>query len=227
MDSIAVGDSPESVRILIADRDPIFRVDLRSLLEAEDAFQVVAEAANGIEAVRLTCHLKPDILLLDVSMPRREALWALRKLAASSSNVRTIIVAPRSGRSRIIDGIRLGACAAVARESVANSAALAIRKVMGGECWVEQDFINDLFKALQKSSRSTRAATKPHNESGLTAREREITEKIMAGRTNSDVARELSLSVNTLKHHLSKIFRKLGVSNRVQLTLLARDRDTV
>jgi len=210
-------DSPKSVRILIADGDPIFRVNLRTLLEADRGFRVVAEAANGAEAVRLARHLKPDILLLDVFMPRREALWVLRKLAASSLDVHTIVLAPRNGRSRIIDGIRLGACGAVTKESAANSVDAIIRKVMVGECCVEQEFINDLVKAIQKPLRRIGVVSRRPNEPSLTAREREIVEQIMAGRTNKAIAQELSLNLNTLKHQLTGIFRKLGVSNRVQL----------
>jgi DNA-binding NarL/FixJ family response regulator len=187
------------------------------LLEAEQGFLVVAEAANGVEAVRLARHLKPDILLLDIFMPRREALWVLRKLAASSLDVRKIVLAPRNGRSRIIDGIRLGACGAVTKESAEDSIVTTVRKVMVGECWVEQEFINDLVKAIQKPPRRIRVVSKGRNESYLTGREQEIVEQVMAGRANKDIARELSLNLNTLKHQLTGIFRKLGVSNRAQL----------
>lgn len=187
---------------------------------------MVAEAADGVEAVRLACHLKPDILLLDVSMPRHQALRVLRKLAACSLSLRTILLAPRSEECQIIEGIRLGACGAVAKESAAASIVSAIRKVIVGDYWVEKEIVRELVKAFQKPLRTVRLANKVQTDPRLNARQRRIVQDILAGRANRDIARDLSLSVNTVKHELTTIFHKLGVSNRLQLALFARDRGT-
>jgi DNA-binding NarL/FixJ family response regulator len=218
----AAGVSParvtEVTRILIADDHPIFRDGLRMLLETQREFRVVGEAADGEEAIRLARELKPDVLLLDLAMPRCPGLDVLREMGRFSTPVRTIILTAAIDSSEIGQAIRLGARAVVLKHSATQVLFECVHTVMAGRYWVASENVSDLMQALSKllPSRGTEDKT-----FGLTARELEIIAAVVAGYTNKDIAQKFSISEHTVKNHLTNIFDKLGVSNRLELTLYA------
>jgi len=209
-----------TVRILIADDHPIFRQGLRMLLEAEPGFQVVGEGRDGIEAVRLTRELGPDILLLDVAMPRADGLEALRELSASPTSTRVILLAAAIDRANIVRALQYGARGVVLKESATEVLLKGIRGVMAGQYWVGHEQVSHLVAALRGLMSEVEPEASPQTF-GLTEREIEIVAAITAGHVNKYIAEKLMISEKTVKHHLTNIFDKLGVSNRLELALFA------
>lgn len=209
----------EPIRILIADDHPIVRDGLRRLLETEPDFQVVGQAADGREAVKLVRDVQPDILLLDLSMPRLPGLEVLRELSDSASPVRTILLAAAIEKEQIVEALQMGARGVVLKESATQLLFKGIRTVMAGQFWVGREKVSDLVAALRGLVAS--GGEKPDKNFGLTRRELEIVATIVAGYTNRDIAQKFSLSEDTVKHHLTHIFDKLGVSSRLELAMFA------
>lgn len=210
----------QSIRILIADDHAIFRDGLRRLLEAEPGLRVIGEAADGEEAVQLARELKPDILLLDLAMPRTPGLEALRELGAAATPVRTLLLTAAIERPQILEALQLGARGVVMKESATQLLLKGIRAVMEGQYWVGQDSVSDLVATLRDLSPDTPDDHRK-NKFRLTPRELEIVSAIVAGYNNRDIAQKFAISEQTVKHHLTNIFDKLGVSSRLELALFA------
>jgi two-component system nitrate/nitrite response regulator NarL len=215
-------ESPVDIDIVIADDHPIFREGLRKLLEVEPGMRVVGEAANGAEAVRVVRQLKPKILLLDLSMPEAPGLVALRELGESGIQTATIILSAAIEREQVVEALQLGARGIVLKHSALQVLLKSIRTVCNGEYWVGHESVSDLIGAL-RGLKPSFSAPRASQDFGLTARERQVIALILDGYTNKDLARKLEISENTAKHHLTNIFNKLGVSNRLELVLFAVD----
>jgi len=215
-----VAEAAPAIRILIADDHCIFRAGLKRLLEGEPGFTVVGEAADGNEAVRLVEQLRPDILLLDLAMPRMPGLEVLREPAVRAARVRTILLTAAIDRTEIVKALQLGASGVVLKESATELLFKSIRSVMAGQHWIGRDSVSDLVAALRSFVEA--APEKPSRERfGLTPRELEITSAVVAGFSNREIARKFVLSEDTVKHHLTNIFDKVGASNRLELALFA------
>ena len=212
-----MSDTHARIRVVMADDHQIFRAGLRRLLETEPDFEVVGEAGDGEEAVRITRQLKPDILLLDVSMPRMTGLEALREL---EGDVKTILLTASLATNEIVTALQVGARGIVRKESATQVLFKSIRCVANGEYWVERESVKDLVQTLRQLVTKSEAAAK-QARFNLTAREMEILAAVVAGCSNKEIARQFKLSENTVKHHVSNIFDKMGVSTRVELALAA------
>jgi two-component system nitrate/nitrite response regulator NarL len=206
----------KQIRIVIADDHPLLREGLKAVLASDPRMQVVGEAEDGDDAVRLVDSLRPDVLLLDMSMPRQTGLDTLRALAAKSRPARVIVLTASIDRAELVEAIHLGARGVVMKQSGVPQLAIAIRGVMAGELWVGRDVIGDLRQHPPPPAPEARAP-----KTRLTKRERQVVGKVMGGCTNRDIARELGITEDTAKRHLTHIFDKLGVSNRLELALYA------
>ena len=211
----------QPIRIVIADDHPIFRDGLRRLLEAEPDLKVVGEASDGAEAVKLTRQFKPDILLLDLAMPRHPGLEALRDLSTGGSNsVRVILLTAAAEKNQIVEALQLGARGVVLKDSATQLLLKSIYTVMAGEYWVGRESVSNLVQYLRTLVQSSGEDAR-QKKFGLTPRELEIVSAVVAGYSNKEIAEYFKISEDTVKHHLSNIFDKLGVSTRLELALFA------
>ena len=212
----------QPTRILIADDHPIFRDGLRRLLETEPDLKVIGEACDGAEAVRLAKQFKPDILLLDLAMPRHPGLEALREMSSASNQnaVRVILLTAAAEKAQIVEALQLGARGVVLKDSATQLLLKAIHTVMAGEYWVGRESVSNLVQYLRTLVQSSGEEAR-QKKFGLTPRELEIVSAVVAGYSNKETAEYFKISEDTVKHHLSNIFDKLGVSTRLELALFA------
>jgi two-component system nitrate/nitrite response regulator NarL len=214
-------DRKGPIRLVIADDHPIFRDGLRRLLEAEPDMKVIGEAKDGAEAVKLARQLKPDIMLLDLAMPKHPGLEALRELSDGGSNsVRVILLTAAAEKNQIVEALQLGARGVVLKDSATQLLLKAIHTVMAGEYWVGREAVSNLVQYLRDLVQAS-AETSKQKKFGLTPRELEIISAVVAGFANKEIAEYFKISEDTVKHHLSNIFDKLGVSTRLELALFA------
>lgn len=202
-----------TIRIVIADDHAIFRDGLKRLLATQDDFRIVGEAADGKEAIGLAASLKPDILLLDLAMPRVPGMEVLRELAQQEVAVRTILLTAAIQPFAVTSALQLGARGIVLKASPPELLLRSIRAVHEGQFWVGSEAVTAWARTGQPSSSGF----------GLTTREVEIIAAIKEGNSNREIASKLAISEETVKRHLSNIYGKLGVSSRLELAVLASE----
>ena len=216
----------QCVRIIIADDHPVFRHGLRMLLQAELDMKVVGEAADGAEAVRLARELKPDVLMLNLAAEEAASSEVLQQITDFSPPIRTILFTVAAKRQQIVQALQLGVRGVVLEDESTQTVIQSIRMVMAGKYWIARENISDLVQVLRGSQKRSRNETKRMNRR-LSARELQIVSAVVTGCMNRDIAQKFSLSEDTVKHHLTNIFDKLGVSNRLELAILALSRGLV
>src|SRR5205823_1402493 len=188
---------PQPVRILIADDHPIFRDGLKRLLESEREFKVVGEACDGVDAVKLVRELKPEILLLDLAMPRRAGLEALREMGSEPLSARVILLTAAAEKDQIVEALQLGARGVVLKDSATQILLKSIRAVMNGEYWVGRESVTNLVQYL-RTLVAPSAAYPQRNKYRLTPRELEIVSTVVAGYANKEIAQYFKISEDTV-----------------------------
>jgi two-component system, NarL family, nitrate/nitrite response regulator NarL len=206
--------------VLIADDDPIVRQAVRSVLEVSGGFKVVEEAEDGKMAVELVEENHPDILLLDLLMPNLPGLEALRAITTAGSEVRTVLLCSAISTKQVLEALQLGARGVVLKKKVAELIT-ALEVVMRGQYWIESHSVSNVVQVVQQLAAANHHPSQPQNRFGLTARETEIISFITQGCMNRDIANSLSITEETVKRHLTNIFNKVGMSNRLELALFA------
>jgi len=216
-----MSDLDQGVRIIIADAHPMFRDALRDLLEQQSEFKVVGEASDGGEVIEKVKQLNPDLLLLDFAMPQISWLEVLRSLSTLPVQVRTIVLANAIERFQVFEALKFGARGVILKDVATPLLFKGIRAVLAGEYWVAHGDVAELIDSLRNGNPASPLQTSSGKGSHLTQRELEIVSAIVEGCTNKDIAQTLSLSEQTVKHHLTSIYAKLGVSNRLELAFYA------
>lgn len=211
--------APTPIKVVIADDHPVVRVGLRNMLQADSQVKVVAEAKDGVEAVHMVRTLEPDILLLDLAMPKLPGMDALRELTGEATATRTIVLTGLIDKRQILEALQLGARGVILKDAVTEHLSACIRAVMQGQYWLEGRPVQNLVQVLRDLAAQT--APPPRKTFGLTARELEVVALITEGSTNKHIAQTFGISEETVKRHLTNIFNKLGVGNRLELALFA------
>lgn len=161
----------------------------------------------------------PDILLLDLAMPKMPGMEALRELTSDMTNTRTIVLTGMIDKRQILEALQLGARGVVLKDAAMEHLTACIRAVMQGQYWLDGRPVQNLIHVLRELT--TQTAPPPRKTFGLTARELEVVTQITEGCTNKDIAKTFGISEETVKRHLTNIFNKLGVGNRLELALFA------
>jgi two-component system, NarL family, nitrate/nitrite response regulator NarL len=219
-------------RVVIADDYEIFRSSLRQLLEAPPAvikqvydvdigpgFQVVGEAGSGEATIKVVQSATPDLLLVDLCMPRMSGLEAVRELGVQD-RTKTIMLAGAITRADLLTAVQLGVRGLVLKDATTELLFEAIMTVIAGEYWLGRTLVTDLLEVVRPLIQASKAKGGSLGF-GLTARERDVLSMVIAGLPNKDIATRFSVSEETVKHHVTRIFDKVGVSNRVELALAA------
>ncbi len=198
-------------RILIADDHAMLREGMHNLLSEEKDFEVVGEAANGEEAVRLARELKPDIVIMDVVMPKLNGVEATKQIKQINPSTAILILTAFSDIRYIIGLLEEGACGYLLKNSAGKEVVKAIRAIRSGESVLDPEVTRKLVQRLASLSKSPDI----HDNGGqLTAREMEILKLAAQGLSNKEMSEKLFISLRTVKAHMTNIFNKLGCSSR-------------
>jgi two-component system, NarL family, nitrate/nitrite response regulator NarL len=196
------------------------REGLRRLLQVEDEFQVIGQAEDGTQTIELVKAKRPDVLMLDVNLPGLSGVQVLRELAKARTECRVILLNASLDRAQVLEVLRLGARGLVTKNTTVSLMLKSIRTVMAGQYWIGRESVSDLIGCLVPQRPGEQAAPSRRN-SELSGRELQIVAAVVAGYGNKEIAARLSLSEHTVKHHLSSIFDKFGVTNRLEVALFA------
>lgn len=221
------------VRVVLADDECLFRASLRQLLSVPPSvirevygvdvgagFEVVGEAGSGHDTIRVVQSVNPDLLLLDLSMPCMTGLDAMRGLEADRRNLRAIMLAGRIDRADLLQAVQLGVRGMLLKDAPTEVLFEAIMSVLAGRCWVGPTLVTDLLETVRPliSSPDRQSSQTPWK---LTARERQVLAMVAAAHGNKEIARRFAVSEETIKHHLTRLFAKVGASTRLELAMLA------
>jgi DNA-binding NarL/FixJ family response regulator len=208
-----------SVRVLVADDQALVRSGFRMILEEREDLEVVGEAEDGAQAVALARKLRPDVVLMDVRMPGMDGVEATRRIVASGSAARVLVLTTFDLDEYVYDAIRAGASGFLLKDVQPAQLVEAIRVVAAGEALLAPTVTRRLLDRFGEALSAPQATAPALN--GLTEREREILALLARGLSNAELAERLVLSETTVKSHVSSILRKLGLRDRVQAVVLA------
>lgn len=205
----------EKIRILIADDHAIVREGLRALIATEPDLELVAEASDGIQAVTKAHTLKPDVILLDMLMPRKDGLEALVEIKKDWAEARIIVLTSFSDDEKVFAAIRNGALGYLLKETSPDELLKAIHSVAQGEGFLSPSIAAKVMREINQPPKL------PHTKDPLTEREVEILQWVAQGLTNDEIAEKLVVSERTVRTHVSNILAKLQLANRTQAALYA------
>lgn len=210
-----------TIRVLIADDQALFREGLRTLLGAHADLEVVAEAANGEEAVLMAGSYRPDVVLMDLRMPVLDGVAATRRLAAARAACRVIALTTFDDDETVFDALRAGAVGYLLKDVGSERLVEAIRATARGQSFLQPAIAS---KVLAEFNRLSRAAPEPAElPEALSEREREVLRLLARGASNKEIAGQLDIAEGTVKNHVTSILGKLGVDDRTRAALRARD----
>jgi two-component system nitrate/nitrite response regulator NarL len=216
-----------TIRILLIDDHTLFRSGINALLQREPDFEVVDEAADGVEGVKRAKQHMPDVILLDLNMPGLSGLETLQLLAQDLPGTAVVMLTVSEDVDELTAALRAGACGYLLKSIAADTLADAIRQAAAGQSVVTSQMTTKLVEQMRKPSLPSLAPIPRESDAGetLTAREQEILRELGRGASNKEIARVLDLAESTVKIHVRNILRKLKLTSRVQVAVYASRRD--
>ncbi len=211
---MSAADSP--IRVLIVDDHAVVREGLRAFLELQEGLQVVGEAGDGVQALELAERGRPDVILMDLVMPKLDGVGAMRRLRERGLSSRVIVLTSFLDDDRLMPAIEAGAAGYLLKNVEPAELARAVRAAHAGEAMLDPTVAERLVQTLAR-----RPASAASDRERLTRREREVLEQITSGQSNKRIALELGISEKTVKTHVGHVLAKLGVTDRTQAALLA------
>ncbi|SRR2546427_433337 len=210
---------PDAIRIAVIDDHPMFREGAVQIFACMDDIEVVAEGATAADAVRVAQELRPDVMLLDISLPG-DGLEAAASIARTVPGVRTVMLTASESELDVASALQVGARGYLLKGMSGAEVVETVRAIFNGQSYVAPSLAARLL--IQMGERAETAAGKPAND--LTSREEEILSLVSRGMTNKEIANRLGLTERTVKHHMTSIMRKSKVRNRVEAMLVFRRR---
>ena len=204
----------DKISVLIVDDHPVVRQGLHSFLQLQEDIEIVGEAADGLEAVEKCAELLPDVVLMDLVMPKVDGIAAIRRVTAISPSTRVLVLTSFSDDDRVFSAIKAGAIGYLMKDSSPADLAEAIRAVYRGEPSLDPAIAKKLMEHLSKGEEVIA-------EEDLTMREKEVLRLIARGNSNKEIAASLQISEKTVKNHVTNILQKLHLSDRTQAALYA------
>lgn len=224
MEAEEPGSQTGSIRLLIADDYALVREGLRLLLEGEPDFEIVGEATNGREALKLCRRLGPDLVLMDVRMPEMDGLEATRVLKREQPEIGVLIVTMHENPDYLFEAIKGGAAGYLLKDASRDELIATVRKALDGELPMDPNLAAQLLWRLASETREgarDQRYQSPKPPKPLTARELEVLELLAQGQTNRTIAQSLMLSTTTVKVYVKRVIAKLGASDRIQAAVRA------
>ena len=210
------------IRVLIVDDQALFREGLHTLLSVQTDLQIVGEARNGEEALRLAAAHEPDIILMDLHMPILDGVAATRRLHSSQPSIKVIVLTTFDDDEDVFEGLRAGAVGYLLKDVPSEKLVEAIRGVARGESFLEPSIVNKIVAEFARLSPQRPSSSQPLIEP-LSERELEILRLLGQGASNKEIADHLVITVGTVKNHLTNIMAKLSVRDRTQAALKAKE----
>jgi len=214
------------IRLLLADDEAMVRKGLRLVLETEDDLQVVGEATDGYEAIEEARRLRPDVVLMDVRMPRMDGVEACRQLV-DESGTKVVVLTTFDLDEHLFAAVRAGASGFLLKASPPEELVTAIRAAHAGNALVEPKMTKRLLEEFARRPDPVAAGTIPDRFAELTEREVDVLREVVSGASNAEIAERLYISETTVKTHVNHILSKLGVRDRIQAVVLAYDHGLV
>lgn len=211
-----------SIRLVLADDHPIVLDGLETLFRLEPDFEIAARCVNGEDTLAAVRRHRPDVLVLDIHMPRKDGLAVLRDLHREKLSIKVVLLAAVLEEEEVLEALRLGVRGMVLKELAPQMVVQCVRKVHAGEQWLEKHAVTRVVDSLLRRQAGEREAA-----SVLTPREIEMVGMVARGLRNKEMSQRLAISEGTVKIHLHHIYRKLKVENRVELILYAQSKRLV
>lgn len=215
------------IRVVLVDDDPMVRTGLGLILGGDPGITIVAEARDGEEALEVVAHERPDVVLMDIRMPRRDGLSATERILAQPNPPRILVLTTFDADEMVLRALRCGAAGFLLKDTPPAALVEAVSKVAAGEPMLSPSVTATLIAAVATPAEPPDTArVDARRKLGLlTERELEVAHAIGRGRSNTEIAGELFMSVATVKAHVGRIFTKLDLDNRVQIAILVHDAD--
>ena len=214
----------ENLRIVLAEDHTILREGLRALLSADPAFEIIGEAQDGREAVRCVEKLEPDLLLMDLSMPRMSGMDAIREIKKRYPDIKIIALTVHKTEEYLLATLQAGADGYVLKDATHDELVLAIKNVMGGKSYLSPGVSEKVIEGYLEGKESNRSRSTWET---LSQREREVLKLIAEGYKNKEIAEDLCISLKTVEKHRANLMKKLDLHNAAALTVYAMQKGLV